>query len=308
MATIAVARGGRFPDRSRRHGDARGASAGRRPGRERGDGAGVGRELPRRQPPAAAARALAPARDLRLRAPRRRARRQRAGRPPGRARWLEAELDRAFAGRAEHPLCRRLQATMRECALPREPFVRLIEANRHDQRVSRYETWEQLRRLLHAVGRPGRRARARRVRRCHARADRAVGLDLHGAAAGRALPGRRRGPARAAASTCRPRTSALRLRARRTSRRGHAGPRCARCSPSRSRARARCCGEGAPLVDQLQGRAAPRGRGVPRRRARRARRDRARGLRRAGRSAALRERPAPRALAAVLAEGRGRGG
>ena len=29
--------------------------------------------------------------------------------------------------------------------MPREPFVRLIEANRVDQRVSRYETWEQLR-------------------------------------------------------------------------------------------------------------------------------------------------------------------
>jgi squalene synthase HpnC len=59
--------------------------------------------------------------------------------------WLEAELDRAFAGRAEHPLLVRLQDTLRECALPREPFVRLIEANRADQRVKRYETWAQLR-------------------------------------------------------------------------------------------------------------------------------------------------------------------
>lgn len=59
--------------------------------------------------------------------------------------WLEQDLDRAFAGRAEHPLLVRLQATVRECALPREPFARLIEANRLDQRVARYETWEQLR-------------------------------------------------------------------------------------------------------------------------------------------------------------------
>jgi squalene synthase HpnC len=59
--------------------------------------------------------------------------------------WLEQDLDRAFAGRAEHPLLVRLQATLRECALPREPFARLIEANRVDQRVARYETWEQLR-------------------------------------------------------------------------------------------------------------------------------------------------------------------
>jgi squalene synthase HpnC len=60
--------------------------------------------------------------------------------------WLERELDRAFEGRAEHPLLRRLQPTLRECELPREPFVRLIEANRLDQRVSRYATWDELRR------------------------------------------------------------------------------------------------------------------------------------------------------------------
>jgi squalene synthase HpnC len=59
--------------------------------------------------------------------------------------WLEAELDRAFEGRAQHPLLVRLQRTLHERELPREPFARLIEANRVDQRVSRYETWEQLR-------------------------------------------------------------------------------------------------------------------------------------------------------------------
>ncbi len=59
--------------------------------------------------------------------------------------WLEEDLDHAFEGRAQHPLLVRLAPTLRECALPREPFARLIEANRVDQRVSRYETWEQLR-------------------------------------------------------------------------------------------------------------------------------------------------------------------
>lgn len=58
---------------------------------------------------------------------------------------LEHDLDRAYRGAAEHPLLRRLESTLRQCALPREPFLRLIEANRVDQRVSRYETWEQLR-------------------------------------------------------------------------------------------------------------------------------------------------------------------
>jgi squalene synthase HpnC len=57
---------------------------------------------------------------------------------------LERDLDRAYEGRAEHPLMRALQPTLRECALPREPFARLIEANRVDQHVSQYQTWEQL--------------------------------------------------------------------------------------------------------------------------------------------------------------------
>jgi squalene synthase HpnC len=59
--------------------------------------------------------------------------------------WLESELALAYDGAPQHPLMARLAATVRECALPRGPFERLIEANRLDQRVSRYETWEQLR-------------------------------------------------------------------------------------------------------------------------------------------------------------------
>ncbi len=40
---------------------------------------------------------------------------------------------------------RRLHATIEACRLPRAPFARLIEANRIDQRKTRYETWEELR-------------------------------------------------------------------------------------------------------------------------------------------------------------------
>jgi squalene synthase HpnC len=58
--------------------------------------------------------------------------------------WLQGEVDLAYAGRARHPLLARLQSTLAECALPREPLMRLIDANRLDQRVTRYETWEQL--------------------------------------------------------------------------------------------------------------------------------------------------------------------
>jgi len=57
---------------------------------------------------------------------------------------VERELDRAFAGTARHPLFRRLAATVADRALPREPFLRLIEANRLDQRVTQWESWEEL--------------------------------------------------------------------------------------------------------------------------------------------------------------------
>jgi squalene synthase HpnC len=58
--------------------------------------------------------------------------------------WLEGELERAYAGHARHPLLAGMQDTLVECSLPREPLARLIEANRLDQRQTRYETWAQL--------------------------------------------------------------------------------------------------------------------------------------------------------------------
>jgi squalene synthase HpnC len=58
--------------------------------------------------------------------------------------WVTGELQRAYAGEASHPLLVRLEATVAECALPCAPFLALIEANRVDQRVHSYETWEQL--------------------------------------------------------------------------------------------------------------------------------------------------------------------
>ncbi len=60
--------------------------------------------------------------------------------------WLEAELEQAFAGRAQqHPLLVRLQRTIAACGLERGPFLRLIEANRLDQRKQRYGSWQELR-------------------------------------------------------------------------------------------------------------------------------------------------------------------
>jgi squalene synthase HpnC len=57
---------------------------------------------------------------------------------------LEREVEAAFAGEATWPVLRNVQPSIREFDLPREPFLRLIEANRIDQRVSEYETWADL--------------------------------------------------------------------------------------------------------------------------------------------------------------------
>jgi len=58
--------------------------------------------------------------------------------------WIDDELGKVYRGCPTHPLMRRLVPTVRECRLPAEPFRRLIEANRQDQRVIRYETIDDL--------------------------------------------------------------------------------------------------------------------------------------------------------------------
>ncbi|MET8171475.1 squalene synthase HpnC [Streptomyces clavifer] len=60
---------------------------------------------------------------------------------------LEADLHRVFADAADgplHPLMRALLPTVRRCALTPDPFLGLIEANRQDQKVRRYGTYEEL--------------------------------------------------------------------------------------------------------------------------------------------------------------------
>jgi squalene synthase HpnC len=54
---------------------------------------------------------------------------------------LEREVEATFEGEPTWPVLRNVQPTVREFDLPREPFLRLIEANRMDQSVSAYETW-----------------------------------------------------------------------------------------------------------------------------------------------------------------------
>ncbi|MFC6082960.1 squalene synthase HpnC [Sphaerisporangium aureirubrum] len=58
---------------------------------------------------------------------------------------IDADLRRLYAGRGpRHPAVRGLTRTVRECAVPAEPFHRLVEANRRDQAVTRYETFDDL--------------------------------------------------------------------------------------------------------------------------------------------------------------------
>ncbi|MTE21742.1 squalene synthase HpnC [Streptomyces sp. TRM43335] len=79
------------------------------------------------------------------------------GGPDDRAALLdafEADLGRVFraaAGRGadgeespRHPLLRALVPTVRRHALSPDPFLALVEANRRDQKVRRYGTWEEL--------------------------------------------------------------------------------------------------------------------------------------------------------------------
>ncbi|MGH9296948.1 MAG: squalene synthase HpnC [Acidimicrobiales bacterium] len=57
---------------------------------------------------------------------------------------VEAELDLVFARLPAQPLFHKLASAINKCQLPREPFAALIEANRQDQRVCRYATFEEL--------------------------------------------------------------------------------------------------------------------------------------------------------------------
>ena len=55
------------------------------------------------------------------------------------------ELERELEGTPRTDVMRRLHATIVDRGLSREPFARLIEANRIDQRKSRYESWDEVR-------------------------------------------------------------------------------------------------------------------------------------------------------------------
>ncbi|SEC03319.1 squalene synthase HpnC [Streptomyces sp. TLI_105] len=57
---------------------------------------------------------------------------------------FEADLHRVFDSTPHHPLLRALQPTVERCGLTPAPFLGLIAANRQDQLVRRYETYDDL--------------------------------------------------------------------------------------------------------------------------------------------------------------------
>ena len=65
-----------------------------------------------------------------------------------------------------HPLLVRLATTVRAYDLPRDPFDRLVDANRRDQVVARYATFELLRDYCHASADPVGELVLRLVGRC----------------------------------------------------------------------------------------------------------------------------------------------
>ncbi|GAA4594693.1 squalene synthase HpnC [Planotetraspora phitsanulokensis] len=70
------------------------------------------------------------------------------GEPRERLRLLDAvdaDLTRLYdGGEPRLPVIRALAPTIEACAIPAEPFHRLVEANRREQTVTRYETFEDL--------------------------------------------------------------------------------------------------------------------------------------------------------------------
>jgi len=66
----------------------------------------------------------------------------------------EGELDACYAGRPRHPVFVALAETVRSCDIPRQPFADLLTAFRQDQRVSHYESFEDVLGYCHYSANP----------------------------------------------------------------------------------------------------------------------------------------------------------
>src|SRR5690349_514107 len=58
---------------------------------------------------------------------------------------LAADVDRIYSGKTPHsPVIKAMAETVRECGVPAQPLLDLIQANRQDQLVARYRTYHEL--------------------------------------------------------------------------------------------------------------------------------------------------------------------
>lgn len=64
------------------------------------------------------------------------------------------ELDACYEGRTRHPVFVALAQTIRECAIPKEPFADLLTAFRQDQVVTRYGSMQQVLDYCHFSANP----------------------------------------------------------------------------------------------------------------------------------------------------------
>ena len=58
--------------------------------------------------------------------------------------WWSRELNRMYAGEAQHPVFVALRGTVQKHSIPQKPFTDLIRAFIQDQKVTRYQNWEEL--------------------------------------------------------------------------------------------------------------------------------------------------------------------
>jgi squalene synthase HpnC len=68
---------------------------------------------------------------------------------------FDADVDRIYQGKTpESPVMRQMAVTVAECQVPARPLHDLIQANRQDQRVTRYQTYAELARYCELSANP----------------------------------------------------------------------------------------------------------------------------------------------------------
>ena len=68
--------------------------------------------------------------------------------------YWQGEMESCYGGSPSHPYMVALQDTIHSFDIPKEPFLRLIEANRMDQTVARYAAFEDLERYCERSANP----------------------------------------------------------------------------------------------------------------------------------------------------------